>query len=110
MFLAWYANCEPPWLTGLPIHESYGDVFSEVFEMMGGVHSTDPEFLYVVALMSKLFPWACGDESKWVAQGQECQRKLKELGEPRFPAEQFVGRGTFGKYFAHMARLDEDDG
>ena len=105
MFLAWYTNCEPPHLTGLPVDEPTGLVFNEVFDGLGGLRCPMPEFHYAVAFMAHLFPWACGDEALWSRRARDCRARYEELGGPAFQAEHFSGRGAFGKYFAHMAKV-----
>ena len=105
MFLAWYANCEPPYLTGLPADKSTSPVFNEVFDRLGGLRCSNPEFHYAVALMADLFPWACGNEKTWARRARDCKARYKELGSPRFEAQHFAGRGAFGSFFAHMAKV-----
>ena len=110
MFLAWYTNCEPVYLTGLPSHEPTCDMFDEVFQAMGGVDNVDPLFHFAVGYMADAFPWACGAEEVWAKRAQECQARYESLGAPRFTPEDFAGRGAFGRYFAHVVRGRKRDG
>jgi hypothetical protein len=105
MFLAWYASAEPPCLTGLPTQEDTGLVFWEVFAHFGGSTSTEPELLYAVGLMCGLFPWCVGEEEKWSSVGVECNNTARRLKPESYPSEHFEGRGAYGNYFAHMARV-----
>ena len=105
MFLAWYTNCEPPHLTGLPVDEPTSPVFNDVFDRLGGLRCSIPEFHYAVALMAELFPWACGDEKVWAQRALDCRARYEALGSLRFEAQHFAGRGAFGSYFAHMVEV-----
>ena len=106
MFLAWYARAEPPFLTGLPTQEDTGRVFREVFAHFGGAASTEPELLHAVGLMCDLFPWCCGSEEECSAVGVECKKAARRLKPEGYPPAQFEGRGAYGDYFAHMARVE----
>ena len=105
MFLAWYSCAEPPFLTGLPTQENTGRVFREVFAHFGGVASTEPELLHAAGLMCDLFPWCCGSTDEWSAIGVECKKAARRLNPQGYPPAHFEGRGTYGDYFAHMARV-----
>jgi hypothetical protein len=102
MFLAWYTNCEPIHLTGLPADEPTTPLFNEIFDQVDGPGCTDPQFYFVVGFMAELFPWACGDEKVWAERARTCKARYEQLGGPKFNAEDFAGRGAFGSYFAHM--------
>ena len=106
MFLAWYACAEPPFLTGLPTQEDTGRVFREVFAHFGGAASTEPELLHAVGLMCDLFPWCCGSDDEWFAVGVECKKTARRLKPEGYPPAQFEGRGAYGDYFAHLARVE----
>jgi len=105
MFLAWYANCEPSHLTGLPVDEPTSPVFNEVFDRLGGLGCSFPEFHYAVARMAELSPWACGDEVAWAQRALDCWARYEVLGRPCFEAQHFAGRGAFDSYFAHMVKV-----
>ncbi len=105
MFLAWYACAEPPFLTGLTMQEDTGRVFREVFAHFGGAGSTEPELLYAVGLMCHIFAYCCGAADEWSAVGVECMRAARRLKSECYPPEHFEGRGAYGNYFAHMARV-----
>jgi hypothetical protein len=105
MFLAWYSCAEPPFLTGLPTQEDTGRVFREVFAHFGGAASTEPELLHAAGLMCDLVPWCCGREEEWSAVGVECKKAARRLKPEGYPPAHFEGRGAYGEYFAHMARV-----
>jgi hypothetical protein len=105
MFLAWYDCAEPPCFTGLPVDEDTAGIFREVFSHFGGTECAEPELLYAVGLMAELFPWCCGDEAEWLAFSAHCRTEAGRLKPEGYPPEHFEGRGAYGDYFAHMARL-----
>lgn len=111
MFLAWYACAEPTDLTGLPADEDTSVVFREVFARFGGTASTEPELLHAVALMCDMCPWCCdatGADAAWSKVGVQCSKQARRLKPEGYPPEHFNGRGAYGDYFAHMARLDRE--
>ena len=104
MFLAWYACSEPTWLTGLP-EEGTKDVFRAAFDQLGGEETTDPEVLCTTALMASMFPYCCGPEAEWAAIGDRLTKRYEGVPAASKPNESvFIGRGAYGKYFAHMVR------
>jgi hypothetical protein len=105
MFLAWYSCAEPPCFTGLPTEEETARLFRDIFGTFGGIKCAEPELLYVVWLMSRLFPWCCGDEGQWLVLAAECKKEARRLKPEGYRPEYFEGRGAYGDYFAHMARL-----
>jgi hypothetical protein len=105
IFLAWYACAEPSFLTGLPTQEDTGRVFREVFAHFRGPASTEAELLYAVGLMCDLFAYCYGEADEWSAVGLECKKAARQLKPEGYPPEHFEGRGAYGDYFAHMARV-----
>ena len=102
LYLSWYANCEPPFLTGLPTERDTASICSEAFAALGGTDTSDPEVCFVVGLMAELFPWCLGDEAYWVEVGHLLtHRAVKlQLGGPS--PSVFAGRGAYGEYFSQM--------
>ena len=105
MFLAWYCYAEPTFLTGLPDNESTSALLLETFESLGGTSSMDAEVCFVVGLMAQLFGIAFGEQSKWIATGAELKARAGCLNPKGFSPEYFEGRGAYGDYFSHMARI-----
>jgi hypothetical protein len=105
MFLAWYTNAEPPFLTGLPTQEDTMQVFREVFDHFGGITSNEPELLFAAGLMCGMFPWCCGAEEEWSARSGECMKAAWRLKPEGYPPVHFEGRGAYGDYFTHMVRI-----
>jgi len=103
LFLAWYSNAEPPFLTGLPDGDHFA-VVSETFNALGGAASTDAEVCFVVGLMASLFPCCLGDETEWSNLGHVLWRRAEALAPGTLTAADFEGRGAYGEYFAHMLR------
>lgn len=102
LFLSWYANCEPPFLTGLPTEQETASICSETFAALGGASSSDPEVCFAVGLMAELFPWCLGDEAHWVEVGHLLASQAVKLQPGGPPLSAFVGRGAYGEYFSHM--------
>jgi hypothetical protein len=102
LFLSWYCNAEPPFLTGLPAEHDTATTCWETFAALGGVGTSDPEVCFVVGLMAQLFPWCLGDEAYWVELGRVLAGRAVEL-QPNGPSPTvFSGRGAYGEYFSHM--------
>lgn len=101
LFLAWYSCSEPACLTGLPQGTDATVLFQAVWNHLQQYASEDPEFLFVAGYMAALFPWCCGDECVWEANGRDCLRKFEKTGETLLPSI-FSGRGAYGHYFAHI--------
>lgn len=107
LFLAWYSLAEPTWLTGLRADPAPFDVVREVFDAFGGEGATDPEFLACLTLMTRVAPFALGEELEdWVRIGREFEHRAPRLGRDIVP-ESFEDRGAFGYYFEHQARQSE---
>lgn len=109
LFLAWYACAAPAESTGLPDDGTTRAVFREVFGALGGAAADDPELLAAVALMTRVAPACLGDSREWSAIGVRCAARAPRLGLD-LPPERFAGRGTYGKYFEHQARLHQWSG
>lgn len=101
-FLSWYANCEPPFLTGLPTDRDTAAICSDTFAALGGADTSDPEVCFIVGLMAERFPWSLGDETRWAEIGRLLSSRAAKLqpGGPLLSA--FAERGAYGEYFSHM--------
>ena len=103
MFLAWYGNEEPPFLTGMALVANEGPrIFQDVFTFFGGLGCGEPELLYVVGVMADLSPYSCGDEEEWTALAEQCTLTARKLR----PSSWAFSTPCLGKYFAHMTRVD----
>lgn len=102
LFLVWYSCAEPTFLTGLPALPDPGELFTEVFDSLGGVDSNDPEVCLVVSLMAELFPYCLGDESRWLSIASELRERYKQISPQGLSHDHFTDRGAYGHYFAHM--------
>jgi hypothetical protein len=110
MFLCWYMLIEPSHLTGLdegrvPSSE-LTRVFNEVYDFMAPGNEADPEFLYVVGLMSVLAPWLLGDHETWEQRSREYQVRYRQLKPNGLDPAVFQGRGAYGDYFAGQAGVE----
>jgi hypothetical protein len=52
-----------------------------------------------------MLPWCCGNEDEWSAVAVECNKAARRLKPEGYPPEHFEGRGAYGNYFAHLARV-----
>jgi hypothetical protein len=105
LFFAWMHHADPPFVTGMSDDPRAMELWHDVFAHFGGENSPDPEFLHVAGLMASMFPWLFGDESAWQAIGERMKQRSLRLRPEGFPPDLFVGRGRFGDYFAHQARV-----
>ena len=102
LFLVWYSCSEPNYLTGLPDLDNAPELFSELFESLGGKNTNDPEVCFVTSLMAELFPYCIGDEKTWLSTSRELKERCSKLQPKGFAPSYFKGRGAYGEYFAHM--------
>jgi hypothetical protein len=103
LFLLWYQNCEPPFLTGLstePTHPS----FEDVFESAGGEAGASPQVLWIVARMAEIFPWAVGEEAVWKAAADRLSERVRPL-KPGLSAADRADWGAAGDYFRSIDGL-----
>jgi len=63
--------------------------------------SQDFELLFVVAVMSEVAADCLGNEQQWAEVGHAFRQRL---GGTLPKVEIFLGRGSYGEYFAHQAR------
>lgn len=105
LFLAWMHWADPPFVTGMSEDPRDTELWHEIFAHFGGENSSDAEFLHVAGLMARLFPWALGDEQAWEAAAERLRDRSLLLRPEGFSPELFEGRGDFGRYFAHQARV-----
>ena len=105
LFLLWYKNCEPSFLTGLP-SEYTGPSFEEVFASGGGETGAPPLLLWTVTQMARSFPNAISfeEEQKWEAAAGRLFQRAKQL-KPALAAQDFVALGAAGDYFRHVFRI-----
>jgi hypothetical protein len=102
MFLSWYSCSEPNTLTGLP-SGSKVELFSALFERLGGERTTDPELMFTVGVMASLFPYCCGAEEIWTKIGRSLQQQYGDLQTTHgLSSSHFDGRGAYGRYFTHI--------
>ena len=105
LFLCWYCNLEPPFVTGLDDSRVPSSglpaLFEEVYATLAEGIYDDPEGLYVVGLMAQLASWCVGDDpAMWEARGREFIARYRQLLPGGLPATAFEGRGAYGDYFA----------
>lgn len=105
LFLSWFCYAEPACLTGLPTSPGEIAVFHTVLSHFDQEIESDPEMLYVVGLMTDLFPWIFGDQSLWEARSRVMQQKYRALAPAGISPEIFSDRGAYGAYFMGHARL-----
>lgn len=105
LFLAWMHWADPPWVTGMAEDPREVELWHEIFAHFGGEGSSDAEFLHVAGLMALLFPYVLGDEEAWEAAAERVKVRSLQLRPEGFPPELFEGRGGYGRYFAHQARV-----
>lgn len=109
MFLAWYLNIEPPYLTGLDERRTPStempSVFTDVHDYFASMIHQDAEMLYVVGLMARLCSWWLGDASVWEARSERYQQAYRRLAPAGIAPSVFEGRGFYGDYFAGQSRV-----
>jgi hypothetical protein len=99
LFLIWYGQAEPPYLTGLK--DVNRTRIIELFHRLGGEFSTDPEVLLIVTIMCENAPWALGDEQYWREIGTRFNKRLREQPDSGLSRQTFARRGAYGHYFAN---------
>lgn len=110
MFLSWYSQAEPPYLTGLSGDLDTPSVFGDAFASLGGAQSTDPEICFVVGTMTTLFPWSLGDQVYWESMGRQLLVRAAGLAPDGVNPDVFLGRGAYGAYFRHMLANNSSGG
>ncbi|MEO6688682.1 MAG: hypothetical protein ABIS07_13830 [Dokdonella sp.] len=100
MFLSWYSQTEPPYLTGLSGDLDTKILFGEAFKALGGAQTNDPEVCFAVGTMATVFPQSLGVESQWQVVGQRLLARAAALAPEGVRRESFIGRGAYGAYFA----------
>ena len=105
LFLAWMHWADPCFVTGMPEDPLATELWHDIFAHFGGEESFDAEFLHVAGLMAQLFPWELGDEQAWEAAANRMKMRSLRLRPDGFSPDLFEGRGDFGEYFAHQARV-----
>lgn len=104
MYLAWWHWAEPDFLTGLSDDPAAVQLWHAVFNHFGGKASSDPEFLFVAAIMAEITPWMLGNEAVWTKAAETMMARSLVLKPDGFSPEAFDGRGEYGEYFAHQSR------
>lgn len=102
LFLSWYARCEIPFLTGLPVEHDTAGICADTFASLGGKDTSDAEVCFVVGFMADLFPWCLGNETQWKEVGKLLADRAAMLQPGGPPVSVFAGRGAYGEYFSHM--------
>lgn len=108
LFLSWYCNIEPPYLTGLdetavPSSE-LPKLFEDVYETFAEGIMDDVECLYVVGLMAELSPWLLGGEiATWESRSAQFRKRYRSLQPAGLEPAYFNERGAYGNYFAGQA-------
>ena len=109
IFLAWYLNIEPPFLTGVDENRAPSTemplLFTEVHDYFAPRIYEDAEMLYVVGLMAHLCEWCVGDASVWKARSEEYRQAYRRLAPDGIAPSVFEGRGFYGNYFAGQCRV-----
>jgi len=107
LFLAWYCNVEPPFITGfaewLTASNSLPGVCEQVYATLADGIMDDPECLYVIGLMAQIAPWALGDEAAWHSRSENFRRRYRALLPHGLDPALFAGRGAYGEYFGNQA-------
>ena len=108
LFLSWYCNIEPPYLTGLDEtivpSSALPKLFEDVYDTFADGIMDDVECLYVVGLMAELSPWLLGGEiGTWESRSAEFRKRYRLLRPAGLEPAYFKGRGAYGEYFAHQA-------
>jgi hypothetical protein len=104
LFLAWYLDEEPPFLTGAEAGHETRFVFCDLVDAVVESDTDDAESLYAVGQLVSLSPWHLADEQAAVELGRSCLARAAALRPDGFRPEHFDGRGEYGRYFAHMIR------
>lgn len=99
LFLIWYWQAEPPYLTGLK--DVNRTRINELFQSLGGEFTTDPEVLFVVGTMCQTAPWAFGEEPYWKGVGELFRVRFRERPQSGLSKKTFAKRGAYGHYFAN---------
>lgn len=105
MYLAWWHWAEPDFLTGFSEDPFALRLWHAVFDHFRAEDSSDPEFLFVAAIMAGVTPWMLGDEAVWKKQAERMMARSFALKPDGFSPEEFDGRGDYGEYFAHQSRV-----
>lgn len=109
LFLGWYGNVEPPFLTGFegPEFDDLQQVFAEVYEYVRPTIKADAEMLYVVGLGASLFGFVLpGGEKIWDERAEEYRRKYRELCPNGIDPNIFLNRGYYGDYYFGHASVE----
>lgn len=102
LFLSWYSCSEPPYLSGLEGITPQVGLIDELFKFLGGEETQDVEVLFVIAVMGEVAGWCLGDDDHWRTTADIFRSRL----DGKVPAPKlFAGRGAYGDYFAHQARI-----
>jgi hypothetical protein len=110
LFLSWYCNLEPPYLTGFDESafpsSALSQLFHDVYQTFADGIMDDVECLYVVGLMAQLTPYLLGeDERIWEARSVEFRKRYRALTAGGLTPSLFEGRGAYGDYFSHQVAM-----
>lgn len=99
LFLCWYGNIEPPYLTGIEGIPDSSELCEQAYAALGGSACQDPEVCYVVKLMIELCPWCLGDPGHWEAIGPP---EASDAYRRQVSTASFADRGAYSEYFTWM--------
>lgn len=108
LFLAWYLETEPPYLTGSDgtahATEEHHAAVALVHDAFASTIMQDAEMLFVVGVMATLAARCLGDEAAWLARGDTYLAACGRLSPDGIAPDVFDGRGYYGHYFVGHAR------
>ncbi len=100
LFLTWYSTSEPQELTGI------GDVeisrCRELFKLLGGENTKDPEIIFVFFIMATVSSFSLGDAKYWESIGLKFRARINQMGNEALNISIFNNRGAYGDYFARQ--------
>ncbi len=109
LFLGWYGQAEPPFLTGFegPEFDDVQTFFKDVLDYVLPIIENDAEMLYIVGLGAHLFEYIFpGGESVWIARSEEYRRRYRELYPNGIEPNIFLNRGYYGEYYFGQASVE----
>jgi hypothetical protein len=111
LFLSWYLDLEPAFLTGLQSGteeaKDLARIFVEAHDWLlpEGERSTDAEALYVAGLLARMWTIPTLPVDVWDARAEAYHVRYRELRPGGLSAAEFERRGYYGEYFAGMTRV-----
>ena len=110
LFYSWYLMAEPPYLTGF-CESKQAEVdpkitFQEIFESTPESVKEEPEFLFIVGTMAKLFPSLLGDEKVWAQRAKEYLLKCRAEYPEWMNSKSFETNDQYDEYFSHTLKAE----